>query len=161
MRDVATVPKVVPCLWFQSDAEAAARRYCELIPNSRIVSVARYGPGAHMPEGTEMLVRLELGGAPLTFLNGGPQFQLNEAASLVVSCRDQAELDRLWSALGQDGREMACGWLADRWGVSWQVVPAKLDEWLAGPPEKAGRTMAALLGMVKLDIAALQRAYDG
>lgn len=157
----AAVNKVVPCLWFQSDAEAAARRYCELVPDSRVVSVARYGPGAHMPEGTEMLVQLELGGTQLTFLNGGPQFEIDEALSLVVRCEDQAELDRLWSALGEGGSVKACGWLEDRWGVSWQVVPAKLDEWMAGPPEKAGRTMAALLGMVKLDIAELQKAYDG
>ena len=155
------VNKLVPCLWFQRDAEQAARRYCELVPGSRVVSVARYGPGAHMPEGTEMLVQLELGGTQLTFLNGGPQFQINEALSLMVRCDDQAELDRLWSALGEGGREKACGWLEDRWGVSWQVVPAQLDEWMAGPPEKASRTMAALLGMVKLDIAALQQAYDG
>ena len=99
--------KVVPCLWFQRDAEQAARRYCELVPNSRVVSVARYGPGAHMPEGTEMLVQLELGGTQLTFLNGGPQFQINEALSLMVRCDDQAELDRLWSALGEGGREKA------------------------------------------------------
>jgi predicted 3-demethylubiquinone-9 3-methyltransferase (glyoxalase superfamily) len=158
---MVTMNKVVPCLWFQQDAEAAAKRYCELVPGSRIVSVARYGPGMPMPEGTEMLVQLELGGTQLTFLNGGPQFKLSEATSLFVRCEDQAEIDRLWSALGAGGREMACGWLEDRWGVSWQIVPRKLDEWMAGPPDKAGRTMMALLGMVKLDLAALQKAYDG
>lgn len=109
MAKMRKMNKVVPCLWFQQDAEAAAKRYCEWIPASRIVSVARYGEGGPMPAGTEMLVQLELGGMPLTLLNGGPQFQLNEAASLVVRCEDQAEIDRLWSALGDGGREMACG----------------------------------------------------
>ncbi len=153
--------KVVPCLWFQSDAEAAARRYVELVPNSRILSIASYGEGAHLPAGTEMLVQLEIGGTQFWLLNGGPQFKLSEAASIVVRCETQAEIDRLWSALGDGGREMACGWLADRWGVSWQIVPAKFDEWMAGPPERGARVMAALLGMVKLDIDTLQRAYDG
>lgn len=153
--------KVVPCLWFQSDAEAAAKRYVELVPNSRILSIARYGEGAHLPAGTEMLVQLEIGGTQFWLLNGGPQFKLSEAASIVVRCEDQAEIDRLWSALGEGGREMACGWLSDRWGVSWQIIPAKFDEWMAGPPERSARVMGALLGMVKLDIDALQRAYDG
>lgn len=152
---------VVPCLWFQGDAEIAARRYVELIPNSRILSIARYGEGAHLPAGTEMLVQFEIAGTQFWLLNGGPQFKLSEAASIVVRCENQAEIDRLWSALGEGGREMACGWLADRWGVSWQIVPAKLDEWMAGPPERSARMMSALLTMVKLDIDTLQRAYDG
>lgn len=153
--------KVVPCLWFQRDAEAAARRYVELVPNSRVLSIARYGEGAPLPAGTEMLIQLEIGGTQFWLLNGGPQFKLSEAASIVVRCESQAEIDRLWAALGEGGQEMACGWLADRWGVSWQIVPAKFDEWMAGPPERSARMMAALLTMVKLDIDTLQRAYDG
>lgn len=158
---VTKLDKVVPCLWFHSDAEAAARHYVELIPDSRVLSIVRYGEGAHMPVGTEMLVQLEIGGTQFWLLNGGPQFKLSEAASIVVRCENQAEIDRLWTALGEGGREMACGWLADRWGVSWQIVPAKLDEWMSGPPERSARMMAALLTMVKLDIDTLQRAYDG
>lgn len=159
---VASTPnKVVPFLWFQYGAEAAARRYVELVPGSRILSISRYGEGAPRPAGTEMLVQMELGGSQVTLLNGGPQFQLNEAVSLVVRCEDQAEIDRLWAALGEGGRELACGWIQDRWGVSWQVIPARLDEWMSGPPERAARVMQALWSMVKLDIAKLQAAYDG
>lgn len=155
-------PKVVTCLWFQSDAEAAARRYCQLVAGSRIIEVKRYGPGAPMPEGTEMLVDLELGGTRYLFLNAGPQFKLNEAASIYVRCDDQAEIDRLWDALAEGGRVMACGWLEDRWGVSWQIVPRRLDEWMGGDdPEAASRTLQALVGMVKLDIAGLQAAHRG
>ncbi len=108
-----------------------------------------------------MLVSLELGGVPFTFLNAGEHFTLTEAASIIVKCDTQEELDRVWDALLDGGRTMACGWLADRWGVSWQVLPAQLDAWVSGEPARASRTMQALMGMIKLDIAALQRAYDG
>jgi len=158
---ISTPNKVVPFLWFQDGAEAAAKRYVALVPGSRILSISRYGEGAPRPAGTEMLVQMELGGSQVTLLNGGPQFQLNEAVSLVVRCEDQAEIDRLWAALGEGGQELACGWIRDRWGVSWQVIPAQFDAWMSGPPERAARVMQALWGMVKLDIAKLQAAYDG
>ena len=154
-------PRVSVCLWFQSDAEAAARRYCELIPGSRVVDVLHHGPGGALPEGTEMLVTVELSGSLIWLLNGGPHFKLNEAASIVVRCETQAEIDRLWDALLEGGQTMACGWLTDRWGVSWQIIPAQLDGWMHGDPAKTARMMQALFGMLKLDIAALQRAYDG
>lgn len=154
-----THPRCNACLWFHANAEAAARRYCELIPDSRIVSISRHGPNAPLPEGTELLVSVELGGVLFWFLNAGPHYTLNEAASIVVHCDDQPQLDRIWNALLDGGHAMACGWLTDRWGVSWQVLPARLESLLSGP--NAGRVMEALMGMVKIDIGALEAAAAG
>jgi predicted 3-demethylubiquinone-9 3-methyltransferase (glyoxalase superfamily) len=159
---------LAPCLWFDDQAEAAVELYTSVFPNSRVVRVTRYGREGFdlhgRPEGSVMTIDFELDGHALTALNGGPHFTLNEAISLQVYCDTQAEVDHYWTRLGEGGDPKAqqCGWLKDRFGVSWQVIPrASLD--LFGDPESAAsqRAMRALLRMEKLDLAALQRAYDG
>lgn len=159
---------LAPCLWFDDEAEEAVERYTSVFPNSRVVRVSRYGPEGHdlhgHPVGSVMTIDFELDGHPLTALNGGPHFTFNEAVSLQVLCDTQAEVDHYWERLGEGGEPTArqCGWLKDRFGVSWQVIPrASLD--LVRDPESPAsqRAMRALLRMEKLDLAALQRAYDG
>lgn len=154
--------KITPFLWYQSHALEAAQLYTSLFPNSKIDLVTHYGEGAPQPKGTVMTVAFELDGMPVTALNGGPHFKLSEAFSFVVSCDTQAELDKYWDALAEGGQTQACGWLKDRFGLSWQICPAQLGTWLQNKdPAKTSRMMQALWGMIKLDIAALQRAYDG
>lgn len=157
------VQKVSACIWFDRDGEAAAKFYTSLIANSEITNVSRYGEGAPMPAGTAMLVNFTLGGAAFSALNGGPMFKPSEAWSFVVQCEDQAEVDRLWAALTADGgEESMCGWLRDRWGVSWQIVPRALPAILGGPdPAGVQRAMGAMMTMKKLDIARLEAAYRG
>ncbi len=152
--------KVTPCLWFDGDAEEAARYYVSLLPDSRIDRVFRSPAETPSgPAGMVLVVEFTLGGVRLTGLNGGPQFPFTEAISLVVACDDQAEVDRLWDALGDGGTPSQCGWLKDRWGLSWQIVPVRLHELLADPdPDRARRAMEAMLTMTKLDIAELERA---
>ena len=151
-------PKVSTCLWFDGDAEEAARFYTSLIPDSRITSIARLAP-----DGPALMVGFTLGGTPFQALNGGPQYQFSEAASISVSTRDQEETDRLWSALTADGgSESQCAWLKDRFGLSWQIVPEALPRLLSSPDRAAaGRAMQAMLGMRKIDIAALEAAFRG
>jgi predicted 3-demethylubiquinone-9 3-methyltransferase (glyoxalase superfamily) len=150
------------CLWFDSQAEAAADFYVDVFPNSRILDVTRYGEGAPQPAGSVMTVRLEVDGLELTALNGGPVYQLSPAISLVTTCETQAEVDRLWERLTDGGLEVQCGWLVDRFGVSWQIIPAGLGELLGSPDRVAAqRATNAMLKMVKLDIEALRRAYAG
>lgn len=150
------------CLWFNDQAEEAARFYTEVIPNSGIDEVIRYGPGEPMAAGTAMLVRLTLDGHAVSLLNGGPHFSPSPAASLVVRCADQAAVDRCWAALSAQPEAEMCGWLVDRFGVSWQIVPALLMDRLAGPPGPGVQRMtAALRQMRKIDAAALERAYSG
>lgn len=150
--------RISTCLWFDHDGEAAANFYVSLFPGSRIVSVTRYGAGAPMPEGTAMLTRFVLDGASLAALNGGPHFKLTEAASLVVLCDTQDEIDRLWSALiANGGAPSRCGWLKDRFGLSWQIIPSMLDEAMADPV-RAARVMSAVMPMSKIDLAAIERA---
>ena len=155
--------KIAPCLWFDGNAEEAARYYVSLLPDSRIDAVLPYTvetPGGK--PGDVMLVEFTLAGSPYLALNGGPNFQFTPAVSFYVNCADQAEVDRLWNTLLDGGTPMACGWITDRYGVSWQIVPTPLMEMLAGSDtHKVKRAMEAMMGMVKLDIAALQRAYDG
>ena len=153
--------RVSTCLWFDDNGEEAATFYMSLFPNSRIVSVSRYGEGGMMPKGLAMLTRFELDGASFAALNGGPHFKLSEAASIVALCDTQGEIDRLWSALTADGgAESQCGWLKDRFGLSWQIVPAMLDEVMSDKdPARTGRVMAAIMTMVKIDIAAIGKAY--
>ena len=158
---------IVPCLWFDSQAEAAAEYYTAIFPNSRIVKVTRY-PGAGeevhgQAEGSAMSVEFELDGQRFTALNGGPHFTFNEAISFEVRCETQEEIDYFWERLGAEGDEAAqqCGWLKDKFGLSWQVVPTMLNELSDGDAEAGNRLMAAILGMKKLDIAELQRAYAG
>lgn len=158
-------PKLYPCLWFQADAEAAARFYVDLLPDSRIDQVWRSPADTPSgPEGTVLLVDITLAGQKLQLLAGGPAgFSFNESISFVVECDDQAETDRLWAALTADGGEPGpCGWLKDRWGVSWQIVPKRAMELLADPdPNRARRAMAAMLSMGKIEVAELERAADG
>ena len=154
--------RITPCLWFDTEAEEAAAFYTSVFPNARIVHVSHYGSAGPRPEGMVMEVEFELDGRSFLALNGGPQFRFTEAISLQADCRDQAEVDRLWDTLSEGGEEGPCGWLKDRYGVSWQVVPSRMYELIADPdPERAQRAVAAMLQMGKLDIAELERAADG
>jgi predicted 3-demethylubiquinone-9 3-methyltransferase (glyoxalase superfamily) len=165
---MASLKRITPCLWFDDQGEDAARFYTGIFPNSRITAVTRYSDVGteihHRPPGSVMTVSFELDGNPFTALNGGPVFEFNEAISFEIRCETQEEIDRYWEALGAGGDPAAqqCGWLKDRFGVSWQVVPAVMDE-LFADAESPGtrRAMAAMLRMKKLDIAELRRAYDG
>lgn len=154
---------ISPFLWFDHEAEEAAEHYVSIFDNSRILAVARYGEGAPAPAGTAMSVSFELDGTAFQALNGGPAFHFTEAVSFVVRAETQAEIDRLWERLTSGGGEPGqCGWLKDRYGLSWQVVPPTLAELLGDPdPARAGRAMQAMLTMGKLDIAALRAAADG
>ncbi|MBT9552642.1 MAG: VOC family protein [Hydrogenophaga sp.] len=155
-------PHIHTCLWFDTQAEEAAAFYGSVFPGSRITGVLRYGPGEPMPEGSALLVSLELDGHALSLLNGGPQYRHSPSASLAVRCADQAEVDRCWAALSAVPEAEMCGWLVDRYGVSWQIVPSFVMERLAGPPGPGVQRMtAAMRQMRKLDIAALERAYAG
>lgn len=160
--------KITPCLWFDHQAEEAANFYTSLFPNSRIGTVTRYGEAGRehhgKTPGTVMTVAFELDGQPFTALNGGPVFQFNEAISFQIPCRTQEEIDHYWEKLSEGGDPQAqqCGWLKDKYGVSWQVFPSVLPEMLGnGDPQQARRAMEAMLRMKKIDIAELERAYAG
>ena len=151
--------KITPCLWFDTEGEEAATFYTSAFPNSRIVDVARYGTAGPRPEGTVMTVSFELDGQKFVALNGGPDFTFNEAISFQVSCENQEEVDAFWSMLSEGGEEGPCGWLKDKFGVSWQIVPTLLPELLGDPDAaKSQRVMEAMLGMKKIEIGALERA---
>lgn len=153
--------KITTCLWFDTEGEEAAELYCSLIPNSRVLGVERYGEAGPRPAGTVMTVSFELDGRPYVALNGGPEYTFNEAVSFQISCVDQAEVDHYWSALSEGGEEGPCGWLKDRFGLSWQIVPTALPELLGDPdPERAQRAMKAMLSMSKIDIDAIRKAAD-
>ncbi|HEY7270676.1 MAG TPA: VOC family protein [Dehalococcoidia bacterium] len=154
--------KVHPFLWFDSQAEEAASLYTSLFPDGRVIEVNRYGPGAPMPEGSVMSVTFEIGGVEFMALNAGPVFKLNEAFSIYVHCQDQAEVDYYWDLLLAGGGEPSqCGWLKDRFGLSWQIVPEALGRMLGDSDrDKAGRVMQAMLQMSKIDVAGLERARD-
>ena len=155
--------KVTPFLWFDREAEEAATFYTSLFDDSRITSVSRYGEGAPLPRGTAMSVTFELGGREYMALNGGPHFKFTPAISLFVSCETQAEVDRYWDRLCADGgQEGRCGWLTDRFGLSWQIIPTALGQLLGDKDRsRANRAMQAMMQMSKLDIAALKRAAAG
>lgn len=157
------MPKTIPCLWFDTDAEEAAALYVSVFPNSAITGVTRYGPGGPRPEGLALTVSFTLDGQEYVALNGGPEFTFSEAISFQIPCADQAEVDHYWNALTDSGgKESQCGWLTDRFGLSWQVVPTRLTELVGDPdPERAQRATQAMLTMAKIDIAALERAADG
>jgi len=153
---------ISPFLWFDDQAEEAAEFYVSVFPNSRILGVSRYGEGAPRPAGTAMSVTFVLDGLELQALNGGPEFHFTEAISFFVKAETQDEIDRLWARLTEGGEPGRCGWLKDRYGLSWQIVPPVLFELLGDPdPAASSRAMQAMLGMSKLDIAALRAARDG
>jgi predicted 3-demethylubiquinone-9 3-methyltransferase (glyoxalase superfamily) len=154
--------KIHPFLWFDHQAEEAATFYVSLFPNSKITSASRYGEGSPGQAGTVMTIGFELDGRPFTALNGGPIYRFTEAVSFVIDCDDQAEIDRYWQALGVEGGEPGqCGWLKDRFGVSWQVVPRALPALIGGSdPVKARKAVTAMMQMKKLDIAALEAVRE-
>lgn len=160
--------KIAPCLWFDTQAEEAAHFYTKIFKNSRILAISRYPKAGYevhrRPAGSVLTVAFELEGQPFTALNGGPVFKFNEAISLQVYCHDQAEIDYYWRALteGGDSNAQQCGWLKDRFGLAWQIVPASLAEMLTDlDPAKSERVFSAVMGMKKLDLPALQKAYAG
>ena len=153
--------KIIPNLWFDNNAEEAANFYLTVFKNSRIVNVSHYTDAGPGEPGTVMTVEFDLDGHRFVGINGGPQFSFSEAVSFQISCEGQAEVDYYWEWLSEGGEEGPCGWLKDKFGLSWQVVPAGMDELFADPdPRRAERAMQAMFGMRKLDIAALQAAAD-
>ena len=161
-----TKQRITPCLWFDTEAEEAAKFYCSVFKDSKLGKISRYTEAGrdvhHKPAGSVMVVEFEIEGQTFTALNGGPNFKFNEAISMQVRCETQAEVDELWEKLSEGGQKSQCGWLKDRFGLSWQIVPAELEKLLSSEdPEKRGRVMKALLQMTKLDIAALKQAAEG
>jgi len=161
------VSTISPCLWFDTQAEDAARMYVDIFRNARISAVSHYGAESAgrrgVPPGSVLSVAFELDGQPFTALNGGPRFRFNEAVSFQVHCDTQGEIDYYWERLGEGGDAAArqCGWLKDRFGLSWQVVPRSIAGWLTGDALRADRVIQALMPMKKIDLAALRRAYEG
>ena len=154
--------KITPFLWFDNNAEEAAKFYTSVFKNAKILSASRYGDGAPMPKGTAMTVSLEIDGQEVMLLNGGPYFKHSEAFSFFVNCDTQEEVDWFWSQLTEGGEESQCAWLKDKFGVSWQIVPKALGELLGDPdPAKSQRVMQAMLQMKKIDVAKLQQAHAG
>jgi predicted 3-demethylubiquinone-9 3-methyltransferase (glyoxalase superfamily) len=154
--------KITPNLWFDTEAEEAADFYTSVFKNSRIVNATHYTEAGPRPAGMVMTVEFELDGQRFVGINGGPQFKFDEAVSFQITCETQDEVDYYWEGLSEGGEEGPCGWLKDRYGLSWQVVPTGMEELVADPdPERARRAMQAMLGMRKLDIAALRSAADG
>ena len=153
--------ELTPCLWFDTEGEDAATLYTSVFPNSKITHIARYGPAGPRTEGTVMTVSFELGGMKFLALNGGPNYTFSEAISFQVSCKNQEEVDHFWNKLSDGGEEGPCGWLKDRFGVSWQIVPTALPELLGDPdPAKSRRVMEAMLQMKKLEIDVLEHAAE-
>ena len=154
--------KIVTNLWFDTEAEEAAKFYCSVFEDSRIVSVRAYPEAVADKAGQVMVVEWELNGQRFVGINGGPQFKFDEAVSLQINCKDQDEVDYYWEKLGDGGEHGMCGWLSDKYGLSWQVTPAGMDElYDESDPERASRAMKAMMAMSKLDMAALQAAADG
>jgi len=154
--------KITPFLWFDHQAEEAAKFYVSLFKNSKVVSVSRYGDAGPGPKGTVMVVAFQLDGQEFLALNGGPQFKFSPAVSLVVNCETQEEVDKLWEKLSEGGQKQQCGWLQDKYGLSWQIVPTVLGKLMQDKDaKKSERVMKAMLQMHKLDIAGLKQAYEG
>lgn len=156
------IPKITPFLWFDTQAEEAANLYVSLFPNSKILNIVRTPQGGAGPEGSVLVVAFELDGVKFSAMNGGPLFKFNESISWVIHCKDQGEVDHYWNGLIADGGHASdCGWLKDKFGMSWQVTPDILTQYLGGADRvKAGRVMRCMMTMQKLDIAQLQAAYD-
>lgn len=163
MRPKQKTQKITTFLWFDNDAEDAIRFYCSIFPNSSILTQTSWGPGGPVPAGTLMSARFQLAGQEFLALNGGPMYRFTEAISLYVDCGSQAEIDEMWSKLTADGGEPGqCGWLKDRWGLSWQIIPSELGPMLGDKdPARAARVAHAMVGMRKLDISKLKAAYEG
>ena len=154
--------KITPFLWFDHQAEQAANYYVGIFKNSRIVNITRYGEAGPGPEGSVMIVAFQLEGQEFIALNGGPEFTFSPAISFVANCETQEEVDTLWEKLSEGGDKVECGWLKDKYGVSWQIVPTIVGELMSDPdPEKSQRVMKAILQMDKIDIKTLMRAYEG
>lgn len=154
--------KITPFLWFDKEAEEAAKFYCLIFKNSKILTVARYGDAGPGPKGSVMTVQFQLDGQEFIALNGGPQFKFTEAISFSIACKDQKEIDHFWNKLSEGGQQVQCGWLKDRYGLSWQVNPSILGEMLSDrDPKRAKRVMEAMLQMKEIDIKRLKEAYDG
>jgi predicted 3-demethylubiquinone-9 3-methyltransferase (glyoxalase superfamily) len=155
------MPQITPNLWFDTESEEAAAFYVSVFPNSEVTRVSYYGEAGPRPAGTVLTVEFVLDGQPFTAINGGPQFTFDEAISFLIECADQSEIDYYWTKLSEGGEEGPCGWLKDRYGLSWQVVPAGFAELMCDPDQaRRDRAMRALLGMRKLDIAAINAAAD-
>jgi predicted 3-demethylubiquinone-9 3-methyltransferase (glyoxalase superfamily) len=155
------MPRITPNLWFDANGQEAAEFYVSIFPNSKITAVTHYGDDAPGPAGSVMTVNFVLDGQEYTAINGGPHFTFDEAISLLINCADQAEIDYYWNALSEGGEESVCGWLKDKYGLSWQVVPADWVDVLIGPDQaRAQRAMQAVFGMKKIDIAAVNAAAD-
>lgn len=156
-----SIQRITPFLWFDSQAEEAAAFYTSIFPNSKVVKVVRYGEAGPGPAGSAMTVEFQLHGQSFVGLNGGPHFKFTEAISFVVNCETQQEVDTYWEKLSAGGAEVQCGWVKDKFGLSWQIVPTLLAKLVGDPdPKKADRVMKAMMTMVKLDVRALQQAYD-
>ena len=159
---MAKMQKITPNLWFDTEAEEAATFYTSIFKNSRVTNVMHYGEAGPRPAGMVMTVTFQLEGQDFTGLNGGPEFKFNEAVSLLVNCESQQEVDELWEKLSAGGEKGPCGWLKDKFGVSWQIVPTVLDEMLQDEDaDKANRAMKAMLQMTKINIGELEKAYKG
>jgi predicted 3-demethylubiquinone-9 3-methyltransferase (glyoxalase superfamily) len=156
---VSKLQKITPFLWFDSEAEEAANFYTSIFKNSKIVKIAHYGEAGPGPKGSVMVVTFQLDGQEFIALNGGPQFKFTEAISFVVNCETQKEIDEFWEKLSKGGNKVQCGWLKDKYGVSWQIVPTVLAK-LMSDPAKSQRVMEALLQMKKIDIEGLKKAYE-
>jgi predicted 3-demethylubiquinone-9 3-methyltransferase (glyoxalase superfamily) len=154
-----TEQKITPCLWFDFNAEEAVGHYLSIFPNSRVISTTRYGDFAPDRKGAVLTILFEIDGQRMLALNGGPRHKFTPALSLIVNCDDQAEIDRLWDKLAEGGEHVQCGWLTDKYGVSWQIVPRSLPELLGGDVQQTDRVMRAVMTMKKLDIAQMQQAF--
>jgi len=158
---MTTKQKITPFLWFDNQAEEAMNHYVSIFPKSRIVNVSRYGEAGPGPAGTVMVGTFEIEGQQFLALNGGPHFKFSEAISLVVNCESQEEVDKLWTRLCEGGSPSQCGWLKDKFGLSWQIIPRILGQLMQDPnPAKSGRVMKVMLQMTKIDIAGLKQAYE-
>jgi predicted 3-demethylubiquinone-9 3-methyltransferase (glyoxalase superfamily) len=156
------MPQITPNLWFETQGEEAAEYYCSIFPNSKITNVTHYNEAGPGRVGDVLTVDFVLDGQPYTAINGGPQFTFNEALSLMIVCADQAEVDHYWNKLSAGGEEGPCGWLKDKYGLSWQVCPAELLDWIGdADPARSRRVMEAMFPMKKLDLATLRAAAEG
>jgi len=156
------MPRITPNLWFDTQALEAAEYYCSIFPNSKVTAVSHYTDAGPRPAGTVMTVSFVLDGQEFTGINGGPEFTFDEAISFLINCADQAEVDYYWDKLTDGGEEGPCGWLKDRYGLSWQVIPAGFEEFFASAdPGRAQRAMQAMFSMKKIDLAAMRAAADG